>query len=68
MEETLRGRIEHIIFKSKDSGFAVLELLTENGRETAAGDVGEVSVGDEVELYGAYTDHLLHRHPNIYIY
>lgn len=57
MEETLRGRIEHIIFKSKDSGFAVLELLTENGRETAAGDVGEVSVGDEVELYGAYTDH-----------
>jgi len=57
MEETLRGRIEHIKFKSKDSDFAVLELMTENGRETAAGDVGEVSVGDEVELLGNYTDH-----------
>ena len=57
MEETLRGRIEYIKFKSKDSDFAVLELMTENGRETAAGDVGDVAVGDEVELLGSYTDH-----------
>ncbi len=57
MEQTLRGRIEHIIFTSRDSGFAVLEVKTENGRETVAGDIGEVSVGDDMEFYGTYTDH-----------
>ena len=57
MEQTLRGRIEHIIFKSGDSDFAVLEIKTENGREIAAGEIGDVSVGDEIELYGSYTDH-----------
>ena len=57
MEKTLRGRIEHIIFKRGDSDFAVLEIKTENGREIAAGEIGDVSVGDEIELYGSYTDH-----------
>ncbi len=56
--ETLVGRVQNVTFENEESGFAVLELLTENGElMVAVGPLCGSVPGEELTLCGMYTTH-----------
>lgn len=60
-DETLQGHVERVVFLNEESGFGVIRLRAEDGSsQTAAGLTGQVSAGDEVRLFGEWTDHSTH--------
>ena len=52
------GRVENIVYKSDDESYCVCDIEDENKELfTAAGNIPYVSVGENVELYGKWTNH-----------
>lgn len=55
--EKKTGIVEEIIFRNEENGYTVFEVLTEEGAETFVGTALHISVGEEIEAQGEYTEH-----------
>lgn len=55
--EKITGFIDNFIFQSKDTGYCVLTLATEEGGITCVGTLQGMTEGMNVEFTGSYTEH-----------
>lgn len=55
--ETIKGFIEHIIYRNKDNGYTVLNLLTQEDELTCVGFFKTMDQGETIEAQGEYTTH-----------
>lgn len=56
-KELVKGFVEHFIYKSSDTGYGVLNLITEEDDLTCVGNFKDVDVGDCLEAEGVYVNH-----------
>ena len=57
MQESVRGIIDHIIFRNEDNGYTVL-VLRDKGKElTCVGFFQSVNEGESIEAFGHRTSH-----------
>ncbi|MEG1557381.1 MAG: ATP-dependent RecD-like DNA helicase [Oscillospiraceae bacterium] len=57
MDEKISGTIENIIFQNKERGFCVLDLAVADELVTVVGELFDVSVGEELSVWGEYGTH-----------
>ncbi len=59
MQELLKleGDIVNITFRSSETGFTVLELLSGDEYITAVGEMAEVAAGQKLVVFGSYVSH-----------
>ncbi len=55
--DTIKGFIEHIIFRNKENGYTVLNLLTQEESLTCVGFFQTMDQGETIEATGEYTTH-----------
>ena len=55
--ETIKGYVEHIVFRNEDNGYTVFRLNNEDGDLTCVGNFNYLSEGELVEVQGEYTVH-----------
>ena len=55
--ETIKGFIDHIIYRNKDNGYTVLNLLTQEGELTCVGFFKTMDQGETIEAQGEYAQH-----------
>jgi len=60
--ETLRGFIEHIIYRNDDNGYTVLNLVADAGEITCVGLFRYADEGENVILTGEYKEHPIYGH------
>ncbi len=53
----LEGDIAHITFRSSETGFTVLELLSGDEYITVVGEMAEVGAGQKLVVFGSYVSH-----------
>ena len=58
--ETLKGYVQHIIYRNGDNGYTVLELACEGEEITCVGMFNGIDEGESIELTGDYTEHSLY--------
>lgn len=58
--ETIKGFIDHIIYRNKDNGYTVLNLLTQDEELTCVGFFRTMDQGETIEAEGDYTQHPLY--------
>jgi exodeoxyribonuclease V alpha subunit len=56
-KEIVKGFVEHFIYKSPDTGYGVLNLITEDDDLTCVGNFKDVDVGDALEVEGVMVNH-----------
>ena len=57
MAETIKGYIEHIIYRNTDNGYTVLNLVSEEKEITCVGMFRTIDQGETIEAEGSYTAH-----------
>ena len=60
MEESLvelQGTVEEIVFHNENTGFTVLEIMTEDEYVTVVGVIADVAPGEELRLRGNWVTH-----------
>lgn len=55
--DTIKGYIEHIIYRNNDNGYTVLNLLTQEEVITCVGFFRTMDQGETIEATGEYTTH-----------
>lgn len=55
--DTIKGYIDHIIFRNKENGYTVLNLLTQEESLTCVGFFHTMDQGETIEATGEYTTH-----------
>lgn len=55
--ETVKGFIDHIIYRNKDNGYTVLNLITQEDELTCVGFFKTMDQGETIEAQGEYTQH-----------
>ncbi len=56
--EAIRGTVKNIIYRNTENGYTVLELMDDDAHSfTAVGEVPLASVGERIEIEGAWTEH-----------
>ncbi len=56
--EEIRGTVKSIIYRNAENGYSVLELVDEAEHSfTAVGELPLASIGERIEVSGAWTDH-----------
>ena len=55
--ETIKGYVDHIIYRNTDNGYTVLVLIAEEEEITCVGIFSEIAEGENIEATGGYTDH-----------
>ena len=50
--ETVKGFIDHIIYRNKDNGYTVLNLLTQDDEVTCVGFFKTMDQGETIEEIG----------------
>ena len=58
--ETVKGYVEHIVYRNKENGYTVLELTTDSETYTLVGILPHVSEGEPLEAEGTFTSHPLY--------
>lgn len=58
--ETVKGFIDHIIYRNKDNGYTVLNLLTQENELTCVGFFKTMDQGETIEAQGEYTQHQIY--------
>lgn len=58
--DSLRGYIEHIIFRNDNNGYTVFNLVSGIDEITCVGFLESVNEGENVELKGGYTEHAVY--------
>ena len=54
--QKLSGTVDSIVFRSEESGFAVIKVISDNELITFIGDFGNIEVGEELTCSGRYED------------
>lgn len=55
--ETIKGYVDHIIFRNADNGYTVLVLVLEEEEITCVGTFSDIAEGENIEAVGEYIDH-----------
>ena len=55
--ETVKGYVDHIIYRNTDNGYTVLILIVEEEELTCVGNFSDIVEGENIEAKGEYTDH-----------
>ena len=55
--ETIRGYVDHIIYRNTENGYTVLVLICEEEELTCVGLFSDIVEGENIEARGEYTDH-----------
>ena len=55
--ETVKGYVDHIIYRNTDHGYTVLILIVEEEELTCVGTFSDIVEGENIEAKGEYTDH-----------
>ncbi len=55
--ETVKGYVEHIVFRNEDNGYTVFHLNHEDGEVTCVGNFNYIAEGELLELQGEYVMH-----------
>ncbi|MCR5603962.1 MAG: ATP-dependent RecD-like DNA helicase [Lachnospiraceae bacterium] len=58
--DSIRGYIEHIIFRNEDNGYTVFNLVSGEDEITCVGFFEYADEGENVELKGSYTEHAVY--------
>lgn len=55
--ETIKGYVDHIIYKNTENGYAVLNIVSDGDEITCVGSFPNVDEGESLELYGDFIEH-----------
>ena len=55
--ETIKGYVDHIVFRNEDNGYTVFNLTNEQGELTCVGTFPYLNEGELLEVSGEYTTH-----------
>ena len=55
--ETVKGYIDHIIYRNTENGYTVLVLISEEEEITCVGTFSDIVEGENIEARGEYTEH-----------
>ena len=55
--ETVKGYVEHIVFRNGDNGYTVFHLTTEDGELTCVGTFPYINEGELLQVSGEYITH-----------
>ena len=55
--ETIKGYVDHIIYRNADNGYTVLVLIVDEEEITCVGVFSEIADGENIEAVGEYTEH-----------
>ncbi len=58
--ETLKGFVEHIIYKNPDNGYAVINVISGESEITCTGIFTHIDEGECIEAEGFYIEHALY--------
>lgn len=58
--ETIKGYVEHIVYRNEDNGYTVFNLNNDDGELTCVGKFHFIEEGELLELTGEYTMHKLY--------
>ena len=58
--ETIKGYVEHIVYRNEENGYTVFNLNNEDGDLTCVGKFHFIEEGELLELNGEYTVHKLY--------
>ena len=56
-QDTIEGYVDHIIFRTEDNGYTVLNLIVKGSEVTCVGTFEYVGEGELLELHGFYVEH-----------
>ncbi len=55
--ETIKGYVDHIIFRNAENGYTVLELVCDEEEITCVGIFSDIVEGENIEAKGEYIEH-----------
>ena len=55
--ETVKGYVDHIIYRNAENGYTVLVLISEEEEITCVGTFSDIAEGENIEAIGEYTEH-----------
>ena len=55
--ETIKGYVEHIIYRNAENGYSVLTLMAGEEEVTCTGIFSDIAEGENIEASGEFTDH-----------
>lgn len=55
--ETVKGYVDHIVFRNEDNGYTVFRLTNEDGELTCVGTFPYIGEGELLQIAGEYTTH-----------
>ena len=55
--KTIKGYIDEVSWESEETGYKILRVITDQGRETCVGTAREYGAGESVEMDGEYVEH-----------
>ncbi len=58
--ETIKGYVEHIVYRNEENGYTVFNLNNDDGDLTCVGKLHYIEEGGLLELTGEYTTHRLY--------
>ncbi len=58
--ETIKGYVEHIVYRNEDNGYTVFNLNNDDGDLTCVGKIHYIEEGELLEVTGEYTVHKLY--------
>lgn len=58
--ETIKGYIEHIIYRNEANGYTVLSLMADGEEVTCVGMFRGADEGESLEIQGSFTEHALY--------
>lgn len=58
--ETIKGYVEHIVYRNEENGYTVFHLNNDDGELTCVGKLHYIEEGGLLELTGEYTTHKLY--------
>lgn len=58
--ETLKGFVEHIIYKNPTNGYGVINLISDESEITCTGIFTRLDEGECIEAYGEYVEHAVY--------
>ncbi|SFQ00784.1 exodeoxyribonuclease V alpha subunit [Butyrivibrio proteoclasticus] len=56
-KETVKGYIDHFIYKNEENGYGVVSLIVDEEEVTCTGTFKDADVGDTLEIEGSYVNH-----------
>lgn len=55
--ETVKGYVDHIIYRNAENGYTVLVLICDEEELTCVGVFSDIAEGENIEAVGEYTEH-----------